>query len=51
MEWSELDKEEKLTVLRNARKEVKFPLYLKSASKKFGLLRFRLNRLIGKKQA
>jgi len=28
MKWSELDKEEKLTVLRNTRKKVKFPLYI-----------------------
>jgi len=28
MKWSELDKEEKLTVLRNVRKKVKFPLYI-----------------------
>jgi len=27
MKWSELDREEKLTALRNVRKEVKFPLY------------------------
>ena len=28
MKWSELDREEKLTALRNARKKVKFPLYI-----------------------
>ena len=28
MKWSELDLEEKQTILRNARKKVKFPLYI-----------------------